>query len=138
LYLAERVARVAGLDDLAGLHALVALDPVARRRNPRRVPDDLVRLALADVDRVVLHPDADKPGLDLLPVLPEREAERGHVERQLDVGLTRLKLSLLDVPARQLVRALRLKAVVADVVLLRLLRSGRARRQDERERYCDS
>src|ERR1700755_1606479 len=75
LHLAERVARVARLDDLAGRHALVPLHPVARRRNPRRVPDYLARLPLADVDRVLLHPDADVVRLNFLPVLPQRQAE---------------------------------------------------------------
>jgi hypothetical protein len=112
----------------------VAAHPVARRRNPRRVPDDLARLALADVDGIVLHPDADVPRLHLAPVLPEREAERGDVERELDVGLAGLELALLDPPAGQLVGALRLEAVVAYEVLLLLLRVGRARRQSQRER----
>src|SRR5205085_9780567 len=60
LDLADGVARVARLYDLAGADALVAFNPVARRRNPRGVPDDLARLALAYVDRVLLHPDADE------------------------------------------------------------------------------
>src|SRR5205085_3079166 len=114
---AERVARVARLDDLARSHALVRAHPVARGRNPRRVPDYLARLALADVDRIVLHPDADRVRLHLLAVLPERQTERRHVQSQLDVGLARLELRALDVPARQFIFALRLEAVVAYEVL---------------------
>src|SRR2546423_13143201 len=89
---AERVARVARLDDLAGAHALVSAHPVARGRNPRRVPDDLARLALADVYRIVLHPDADRVRLYLLAVFPQRPTKTRHVQSQLDVGLARLGL----------------------------------------------
>jgi hypothetical protein len=111
----------------------VPLHPVARRRNPRRVPDYLARLALAYVYRVLLHPDADEVGLNFLSVLPEREAERRHVERELYVGLTGLELRALDAAARELVLALRLEAVVAYVVLLRLRGDAREGRQSDDE-----
>src|SRR5947209_3275643 len=138
------VARVARLDDLAGAHALVRAHPVARGRNPRRVPDDLARLALADVYGIVLHPYADRVRLHLLAVLPERQTERRHVQSQLDVGLARLELRALDVPARQSVFALRLEAFVAyEVPRLLLSQSSAARarcargeeRRDESRRF---
>src|SRR5579885_3102659 len=136
LQLADGVSRVARLDDFAGAHALVRADPVGRGRNPRRVPDDLTRLALADVDRILLHADADRVRLHLLAVLPERQAERRHVERELDVGPARLELRPFDVAAGFSVLALRLEAVVADeALLLTRYAACRARReQNERER----
>jgi hypothetical protein len=47
---AERVSRIAGLDDLAGLDALSLADPGAGRRYPCRVPDDLGSFTVADID----------------------------------------------------------------------------------------
>src|SRR5256714_1375880 len=97
------------------------------RRAARGRRPDLARLPLADVDRVVLHPDADRVRLHLLAVLPECQTERRHVQSQLDVGLARLELRALDVPARQSVFALRLEAVVAyEALRLLLLSHSRA------------
>ncbi len=77
--LAQRVAWIASLDDFAGAHALVVAHPIAGWRYPRRIPDDLARAAVADVNRIVLHANADIVRLHFLAVLPQREAEGRHV-----------------------------------------------------------
>ena len=106
LHLAERVARIAGLDNFPRLDAFFLAHPITRRRYPRRIPNKLGCLAVADVDWMVLQSDANVVRLHLFAVLPKRQAKRRHIESDANVRLINLQLSLLNAPARQSVGTL--------------------------------
>ena len=101
--LAQRIAGVAGLYDFAGLYSFVTANPIAVGRNPGRVPNDFRRLALADVDRVLLHADADVVRLYFLAVLPKRQTKGRDVQGQPNVWLVGLKLGGFNMSASDFV-----------------------------------
>ena len=97
---------------LAGLYVAVRLfDPIGIGRHPFGIPDDLRGAAHADGKRKLTLADADLIGLHFLPVLPQGQTKRRHVNRDADVRLILYERSGCNLAAGELVLALGFVAV---------------------------
>src|ERR1051326_4629484 len=90
LDLAERIARIVGLDSLAR-HDVMVLDPGAIGRDPFRIKDDLLRETKTARQRKLFSANSDLIDLHLFVALPKRELKRGDVYREVNIALARLQ-----------------------------------------------
>ena len=101
-YFPKRVARVIGFHNFAR-RGIVFIYPLAVRRNPVGIKNDLFSVAEAARQLKILAPDANLISLDLFVSLPQSQLKRGNVDGDVDVSVAGLKRRRFDVPAGEFV-----------------------------------